>query len=328
VSLDVSNPDGRRVFEDLVRVSDAVYSNLRGDVPARLGILYADLRHLNPKIVCCSLSGFGMTGPRSGEPGYDYILQGLAGWMELTGEPGGPPTKTGISLVDYSGGLVAAVSLMAGIHAAQRDGRGMNCDVSLFDTAIGLLTYIATWHLSRGYEPQRRARSAHPSLVPFQNFPTADGWIVVTCPKEKFWTRLAHEIGHPALANDSRFSSFAGRSDHAAELLDILEGAFRQQTSAYWLERLAKAGVPCGPINTVAEAMQDAHTKARGLVVETDHPALGAVRHVASPVRVGEDQPNYRRAPRRNEDADYVLRDLLGYGQARIDGLRAGEAFG
>jgi crotonobetainyl-CoA:carnitine CoA-transferase CaiB-like acyl-CoA transferase len=328
LSLDISNPDGRAVFEDLVRASDAVYSNLRGDVPARLRILYGDLQHLNPKIVCCSLSGFGMTGPRAAEPGYDYILQGLAGWMELTGEPGGPPAKTGISLVDYSGGLVAAVALMAGIHAAQRDGRGMDCDLSLFDTAIGLLTYLATWHLSRGYEPRRTARSAHPSLVPFQNFPTSDGWIVVTCPKEKFWTRLARVIGHVALTDDPRFSSFAARSDHAGELLEILEGAFRQHTSAFWLKRLSKAGVPCGPINSVAEAMWDPHTEARGLVVETDHPTFGTVRQVASPVRVGKEQPHYRRAPRRNEDAGYVLHELMGYSGDRIDALRSAGAFG
>ncbi|WP_143308921.1 CaiB/BaiF CoA transferase family protein, partial [Candidatus Entotheonella palauensis] len=135
LSLDMTTDAGRQVFEDLVRISDAVYSNLRGDVPARLRILYDDLKHLNPAIVCCSLSGFGMTGPRQKEPGYDYILQGLAGWMSLTGEPDGPPTKSGLSLVDYSGGFVAALSLMVGLHAARRDGTGMDCDVSLFDTA-------------------------------------------------------------------------------------------------------------------------------------------------------------------------------------------------
>jgi crotonobetainyl-CoA:carnitine CoA-transferase CaiB-like acyl-CoA transferase len=328
VSLDISNSSGRAVFEDLVRVSDAVYSNLRGDVPAKLRILYSDLKHLNPAVVCCSLSGFGMTGPRAAEPGYDYILQGLAGWMELTGEPDGPPTKSGISLVDYSGGLVAAVSLLAGIHAAQRDGHGMDCDVSLFDTAIGMLTYLATWHLSRGYEPKRTAHSAHPSLVPFQNFPTADGWIVVSCPKEKFWVSLTEAIGRPALASDPRFSNFAARGKHAAELLEILEDTIRQKTSSYWLERLGAAGVPCAPINSIAEAMQDAHTLARGLIVESEHPALGTVRQVASPVRAGADRPAYRRAPRRNESAGYVLGDLLGYAPQRIEQLQSGAAFG
>ncbi len=179
LNLDITAPAGRQVFEDLVRRSDAVYSNLRGGVPARLRLRYDDLKHLNPAIVCCSLTGFGMTGPRQTEPGYDYILQGLAGWMSLTGEPDGPPTKSGLSLVDYSGGFVAAIALLIGLHAARRDGVGMDCDVSLFDTAMNLLSYPATWHMTAGFEPHRTARSAHPSVVPFQNFPTADGWIVV-----------------------------------------------------------------------------------------------------------------------------------------------------
>ena len=187
IDLDLSSADGRAVFEDLVRVSDAVYSNLRGDVPAKLGITYGDLERVNRRIVCCSLLGFGMTGPRRAQAGYDYILQGLAGWMSLAGEPGGPPTKTGPSLVDYSGGLVAAFSLVVGVHAARRDGVGMDCDVSLHDTAIGMLGYPATWWLNEKYEVPRTRNSAHPSLVPFQNLPTADGWIVVACPKEKFW---------------------------------------------------------------------------------------------------------------------------------------------
>jgi crotonobetainyl-CoA:carnitine CoA-transferase CaiB-like acyl-CoA transferase len=165
ISLDLSTPEGREVFEDLVRVSDAVYSNLRGDVPAKMRIRYDDLKQVNPRIVCCSLTGFGMTGPRSDQPGYDYVLQGLAGWMNLTGEPDGPPTKSGLSLVDYSGGFVAAIALLAGLHAARRDGVGMDCDVSLYDTAIGLLTYPATWHLSAGYTPTRTPEQlAHPSL--------------------------------------------------------------------------------------------------------------------------------------------------------------------
>jgi len=150
ISLDLTTPAGRSVFEELVKTADAVYSNLRGDVPAKIGITYDDLKHLNPAIVCCSLTGFGMTGPRSKEPGYDYILQGLAGWMDLTGEPDGPPTKSGLSLVDFSGGYVAALSLLAGLHAARRDGIGMDCDVSLYDTALSMLTYPATWHLNAG----------------------------------------------------------------------------------------------------------------------------------------------------------------------------------
>jgi len=159
ISLELRNTQGRKVFEDLVRNADVVYSNLRGDVPAKLGIRYEDLKHINPRIVCCSLSGFGMTGPRAAEPGYDYVLQGYAGWMSVTGDPDGPPEKTGLSLVDYSGGMVAGMALLAGLHAARRDGIGMDCDVSLYDTAISMLTYLATWHLTAGHEPARTRRS-------------------------------------------------------------------------------------------------------------------------------------------------------------------------
>lgn len=328
LSLDMRSTAGRQVFEDLVRVADAVYSNLRGDVPARLRICYDDLQHLNPAIVCCSLSGFGMTGPRRAEPGYDYILQGLAGWMSVTGEPDGPPTKSGLSLVDFSGGLVAALSLMIGIHAARRDGKGMDCDVSLFDTAIHMLSYPATWHLTGGFEPQRTARSAHPSLVPFQNFPTADGWIVVACPKEKFWERLAAMLGRVELASDPRFATFAARHAHAQELLTILEDIFRSQPSAYWLPRLQAAGIPSGPVFSVAEALQEPHTAARQMVVEMAHPHFGTVRTPASPVRVGQEPVAHRRAPQRHEDAGYVLQEVLGYSPQQVQALQDARAFG
>jgi crotonobetainyl-CoA:carnitine CoA-transferase CaiB-like acyl-CoA transferase len=328
LALDISTPAGRQVFEDLVRVSDAVYSNLRGDVPGRLRILYDDLKHLNPAIVCCSLTGFGMTGPRASEPGYDYILQGLAGWMSLTGEPSGPPAKSGISLVDYSGGFVAAISLLAGIHAARRDGVGMDCDVSLFDTAISLLSYPATWHLSAGFTPERHERSAHPSLVPFQNFPTADGWIVVGCAKEKFFQRLVAVMARPEMADDPRFATFDDRLAHRAELVAELDVSFRLESTATWIERLTAAGVPCGPVNSVADAMADPHTDARGMVIETEHPTLGTVRQPASPVRVGDPITDHRRAPLPNEDAPYVLEKLLGYDEDRIERLRGEGAFG
>lgn len=327
LSLDLSSPAGRAVFEDLVRTSDAVYSNLRGDVPAKIGITYDDLKHLNPAIVCCSLTGFGMTGPRAKEPGYDYILQGLAGWMSVTGDPDGPPTKSGLSLVDYSGGFVAAISLLSGLHAAKRDGIGGDCDVSLYDTAMSLLTYPATWHLNAGFEPVRTKNSAHPSLVPFQAFEASDGWFVVGCAKEKFWERLVVAIDRPDLGTDPRFANFALRSEHQDELLPILEQIFATQPVEYWLARLQPAGVPSGPINDVAQALTEPHTLARGLVVETEHPTFGTVRQVASPVRFGSEEPDYTRAPLRNEHFDEIVRDL-GYSAERIAELAEQGAFG
>jgi crotonobetainyl-CoA:carnitine CoA-transferase CaiB-like acyl-CoA transferase len=328
LSLDLANPAGREVFEDLVRSADAVYSNLRGDVPAKMRITYDDLAHLNPAIVCCSLTGFGMTGPRRDEPGYDYVLQGLAGWMSLTGDPDGPPTKSGLSLVDYSGGFVAAIALLAGLHAARRDGRGMDCDVSLYDTAIGLLTYPAVWHLNAGFQPVRTRHSAHPSLVPFQAFEAKDGWLVVGCAKEKFWSRLVQVLGRPELGEDPRFATFADRQRHSDVLLPILEEEFAGRTVAEWLEPLYAAAIPCGPINDVEHALAEEHTGARGLVVETEHPRYGRLRQLASPVRVGDQPPAYRRAPARNEDFDHVVRTILGYDENRVSELGVRGAFG
>ena len=328
LSLDLGSAAGRRVFEDLVAVSDAVYSNLRGDVPDRLGLRYEDLAHLNPAIVCVSLTGFGMTGPRRDQPGYDYILQALTGWMSLTGEPDGPPAKSGLSLVDFTGGYVAALALLAGIHAARRDGRGMDCDLSLYDAALGMLTYPAAWHLNGDFSPQRLSRSAHPSLVPFQAFAASDGWFVVACAKEKFWIRLTEAIGRTDLAADERFAGFEGRRRHAAALLGLLDEVFATHPVDHWIEVLAAAGVPCGPVQTVAEALADPHTAARQMIAETEHPRFGTVRQVVSPVRVGPEVAVHRRAPRRHEDAAAILAGLLGYDDAVIDELTAQGAFG
>jgi crotonobetainyl-CoA:carnitine CoA-transferase CaiB-like acyl-CoA transferase len=328
INLDVTSRAGRRVFEDLVRRSDVVYSNLRGDVPERLHIRYDDLKHVNPRVVCCSLSGFGMTGPRHSHPGYDYILQGIAGWMSLTGEPGEPPAKTGLSLVDYCGGLVAALSMVIGVHTARRDGVGMDCDVSLFDTAMSMLTYLGTWHLTSGYEPRRTARSAHPSIVPFQNFRTRDGWIVIACAKQKFFEALARAIARPELVLDPRFRDFEARRAHREELTSLLDEVLETETTESWVARLLQAGVPCGPVNSVEDAVRDPQVIARKLVVETEHPVLGRVRQIQTAVRVGSPREDHRRAPLPQEDADYVLSGVLGYGEAEIEELSQAGAFG
>ena len=327
LSLDLTTDSGRRVFEDLVRSADAVYSNLRGDVPAKIGITYDDLKHINPKIVCCSLSGFGMTGPRQKEPGYDYILQGLGGWMDVTGEPDGPPTKSGLSMVDYSGGFIAAISLLSGIHAARRDGVGMDCDVSLYDTAVAMLTYPGIWALNTDFVPQRTRHSAHPSLVPFQVFQTKDAWIVVGCAKEKFWQRLAPVLGHPEWATDEKYATFAARERNKEELLAQLEDIFLTRTASEWLAELYPAGIPCGPINSVREALVEEHTQARGLIVDVEHPRWGTVKHPRTAVNVGPAATEHRRAPQRNEDFDYVMQ-LLDYEPDQIANSVKSGAFG
>ena len=328
VSLDLSHPQARSVFEDLVRGADAVYSNLRGDGPEKLRIRYEDLKEINPAVVCCSLSGFGMTGPRAAEGGYDYILQGYAGWMSLTGEPDGPPEKTGLSLVDMSTGYVAALALMCGLWGARRDGIGCDCDISLFETAMNLNMYITTWHLSRGWEPYRTASSAHPSVVPFQNFATSDGYIVVACAKDKFFVLLCDVLGLEWMVADPRFSAMAARLEHREPCVGELAAVLATDTSAAWLERLGAAGVPCGPINDIAGAVADPQTAARGLIAETEHPVLGTVRQIRSPLRVDGRLTELRPAPRRGEHTREVLVERCGYADADVERLAESGVFG
>ncbi len=322
VSLDLRHPDARAVLEDLVRVCDVVYSNLRGDQPGRLRLTYDDLRDINPRIVCCSLSGFGMTGPRASEGGYDYIMQGLAGWMSLTGDPDGPPTKSGLSLVDLSSGYASAIAVLAGLWRARRDGVGCDCDVSLFETALHELMYVGTWAASRGYTPPRRRNSAHPSIMPFQNFPTADGWIVVACPKENFWAALCRAIGRPELADDPRFADFAERDRNRDELEPILEAVFRERSSEEWLAVLGDADVPSSAVNDVPAALEEAR------LVEYEHPDLGRVRQVASPLRLSGEEPPVRPAPARGEHTEALLVELCGYPTERVRDLGRDGVFG
>jgi crotonobetainyl-CoA:carnitine CoA-transferase CaiB-like acyl-CoA transferase len=328
VSLDLRHEGGRGVLEDLVRAADAVFSNLRGDQPAKLRLRYADLAPINPRIVCCSLTGFGTTGPRASSGGYDYVMQGLAGWMSLTGDPAGPPTKSGLSLVDLSGGYVAAIALLAGVWQARRDGVGCDCDISLFETALAELGYVGTWVASRDYEPMRMRHSAHPSIVPFQNFQTKDGWVVVACAKPKFWTLFCEAIEQPELATDPRFAGFADRSRNRGELLAILDRTMLRRTTSEWLASFEHLGIPSGPINTVAEALEDPQTVARESVVSVEHPSLGIVRHVTSPLRVGDERRKVGRAPYRGEHTETILREVCGYDDTRLAELRSQGAFG
>jgi crotonobetainyl-CoA:carnitine CoA-transferase CaiB-like acyl-CoA transferase len=327
VSLDLRVPEGREAFRDLVPHADAVFCNLRGDGPARLGLRYEDLRDVNPRIVCCWLTGFGATGPRAGQGAYDYVIQGLTGWMGLTGEPGGPPQKTGLSLVDFAAGYVGTIALLSGLWRAQRTGRGCDCDISLFETGLALLNYVGTWTASRAeYEPARTRHSAHPSVVPFQVVPAADGWLVVACPKEKFWRALCVAIGRPELLDDPRFAGFAGRHEHREVLLAELYRTFGERGAAEWVAILEAAGVPCGPVNSVREALEDPQAVARGVVQPTEHPALGTVTHLRSPLRLTGGARPPAAAPGHGEHTVQVLSELAGYDAERVAVLRRAGA--
>jgi crotonobetainyl-CoA:carnitine CoA-transferase CaiB-like acyl-CoA transferase len=327
VALNLRHPDGQAVLHDLVRVSDAVFNNARGDLPDKLGLTYEALREVNPRIVCCSLTGYGRTGPRAAEPAFDYLVQGYAGYMAVTGEPDGPPGKCGVSVIDFAGGYAAMVGLMVGLFDAQRTGVGRDVDISLLDTAVSMLSYFAVWTLNRDWVAERTASSAHQTLVPAQNFPTRDGWIVVFCNKDKFWLDLVEILGTPELGRDPRFGTFAGRLANKAALLPLLEARFVTRPTAEWLERL-RGRVPCAPVNDVRQALADPQVLAGDMIVEVEHPDFGTLREVRSPVRTEGEIRRPTRAPRLGEHTDQILREILGYGEPTIGRLRQAGAIG
>jgi crotonobetainyl-CoA:carnitine CoA-transferase CaiB-like acyl-CoA transferase len=321
LAINLRIPEGREVFERLVGVSDAVYANPRGDLPSKLRLDYASLKHINPRLVCCFLSGFGRTGPRAADPAYDYLIQGLAGFMSVTGDPSGPPTKCGVSIVDFSGGLMSAIGLLIGLLRAKETGIGGDVDVSLLDTAVSMLNYLAVWNLNHGLMPQRMPDSAHQTLVPSQNFPTKDGYLVIMCMKEKFFQRLAQLLGLGHLADDPRFATFADRYAHRDELIPMLKDVLRTRTTSEWLD-LMRDQVPCAPVNNVSEALHDEQVLARDMVVSFDHPRFGTVRDVGCPIKVDGADPVFRAAAPLGADTGDILREMLGMNDTEIAELR------
>jgi crotonobetainyl-CoA:carnitine CoA-transferase CaiB-like acyl-CoA transferase len=324
--LDMKNPAGREVLDRLVATADAVYSNLRGDQPERLGITYAQLARINPRVVCVALTGYGRTGADAQLPGYDALIQAESGWAALTGDPAGPPTKSGLSLADYVAGLTAALALLAGVIDARHTGRGRDLDTNLYDSALAMLSYPAAWFLSSGFRSERHPLSAHPSITPFQFFRTEDGFIAVACPKEKFFQALVTAIDLPGLASDPRFGSFALRDAHRDELLAVLGPRFASATTAEWLTRL-RGVVPIAPVRSLEQALDTEELSGRMMLVEYEHPGLGTVRSVGLPITVGEYKPEYRRGPRLGEDGISLLAQL-GYSEAAIAALSDRGAFG
>jgi crotonobetainyl-CoA:carnitine CoA-transferase CaiB-like acyl-CoA transferase len=326
LTLNLQHSRAVEVLHPLAAASDAVFNNLRGDLPACLGLDYEALGRVKPAIVCCSLSAFGRTGPRAAEPGYDYLMQGYAGWMSLTGEPEGPPQKAGLSLVDLGGGALAALGLVSALLRARLTGIGGDVDVSLLDTALSQLAYVGAWHLTGGFQPRRMPDSSHPSQIPFQVLPTSDGWLVVACAKEKFYRSLVQRMGAPELAEDARFLTFADRLAHRETLVPILKELSRARTTAEWLE-LLRGEVPCAPVNSVEEALADP-TLTEGMILELPHPQFGVVREVASAIRASGEEVVHRRGPALGEDTDAVLRELGGLTEAQVTELRGAGVVG
>ncbi len=326
VALDLKNAAGRVVFERLVAGADAVLSNLRGDQPSRLRLTYEHLSAVNPRIVCVALTGYGQTGADATLPGYDALIQAEAGWAALTGDPEGPPTKSGLSLADYVAGLTAAIGLLAGVLEARASGQGRDLDTNLYDSALAMLSYPATWYLSSGFRTTRLPLSAHPSIIPFQFFRTADGYLAVASPKEKFFAALVVAMELPEVAADPRYATFEARRGHRAELLRTLEARFLERTTGAWLERL-RGVVPVAPVRSMEEALDVDDLEARGMLAEYEHPTFGSVRSVGLPITMAEYQPAYRRGPRLGEDTDALLGGL-GYSNEQIAELARSGAFG
>ncbi len=263
VALDLRQPEGKEVFRRLAATADAVMNNMRGDQPGKIGLDYAALGPVKPSLVCAHLSGYGRTGDRAAWPAYDYLMQAEAGFLHLTGEPDGPPTRMGLSIVDYLTGITTAFALTAALFGAARTGRGRDVDVTLYDVAMHQLSYPAVWYLNEGDETRRRPRSGHPSVVPTEVFPTADGHIFIMCVLPKFWEALCDGIGRPDLPQDPRFATPRARFANRDALAAILDTALQTHPTAHWMATLA-GKVPVAPVLSLGQALDNPYFAATG----------------------------------------------------------------
>jgi crotonobetainyl-CoA:carnitine CoA-transferase CaiB-like acyl-CoA transferase len=322
LTLNLRSEEGRSLFRRLVRVSDVVYNNLRGDQPAKLGLRYVDLHHENPRIVCAACSGYGTENSKAAEPGYDFIMQALTGYMALTGEPEAPPSRCGVSVIDFSAGLVSLVGMFAALRRMEETGRGGDADTSLFEGAFSMLNYLAAWRLNLGFEPARRAFSAHQSVVPVQIFPTRDGWIFIMCMKDKFFEELCERIGRGTLPSDPRFADMASRFDHQGELVALLSETLRKGDTADWLEAL-RGALPCAPVYDLEQALEDPFVSEAGLLWDVEHPTLGRLREIGCPIRLSNTEELPRRpAPALGGDTEALLAELLELDATQVAALR------
>ena len=326
VVINLKSEAGREVFYELVKVADVVVDNFRPGVLERLRIDYATLARINPRIIQCSVTGFGATGAYRDYPALDLIIQAISGHMAITGEPGRPPVRVGIPLADMSGGIYSCKGILAALYARERSGRGQRVEISMFDAMLNLLSYIATLWLSGGVLP-RRPGSAHEYSVPWQAFEAQDGHIVVATRQESFWKKLCDALDEPSLAADPRFATNAERIANREALVPRLEAIFRTRTVADWLARLRAAEVPAAPVNNLDGAFAEPPVAERGMIVEYDHPDAGRVRLPGNPIRMSEapGTPSLP-APRLGEHTDGVLSELLRLPPERIAALRAAGA--
>ncbi len=328
VALDLERPEAREVFLDLCRVADVVWENFRPGVMARLGCDPATLRALNPRLVVCSISAFGQEGPYRDWPAFDLALQAMGGAMSITGEEGRPPVRMGLPMGDLAGGMFGALAVAGALFRRAQTGEGTAIDLSLLDCQVSLLTYVAQYYWADGRVPGR-VGSGHASVVPYQAFATRDGFLVVAVFAEKFWSGFCRALDRPDLIADVRFDSNGKRVERRRELVALLETIFPARPTAEWLGRLQKEGVPAAPIQRVDEVLRDPQVVLREMVVDLEHPRLGSVKTLGTPIKPG-GAARFRPVPppRLGEHTDAILGGLLGYPPERITALRRSGVIG
>ncbi|GFM50033.1 CaiB/BaiF CoA transferase family protein [Pseudomonas capsici] len=326
VTIDFTRPEGQKLVRELAARSDIVIENFKVGGLAAYGLDYATLKAVNPRLIYCSITGFGQSGPYARRAGYDFMIQGLGGLMSLTGRPegeeGAGPVKVGVALTDILTGLYSTSAMLAALAHRDQSGIGQHIDMALLDVQVACLANQAMNYLTTGNAP-RRLGNAHPNIVPYQDFPTADGDFILTVGNDSQFRKFAEVAGQAQWADDPRFRTNKLRVTHRAELIPLIRQVTVFKTTAQWVEALEAAGVPCGPINDLAQVFADPQVRARGLAIEMPHALGGSVAQVASPIRLSETPVEYRRAPPLlGEHTQEVLQNILGLKAEEVMALR------
>ena len=326
LTLDLKQPPVRRVLEGLLERADVLVENFRPGTMERLGLGYTGLAERYPRLVYCSISGFGQTGPRRLEAGYDAVMQGEGGLMSITGDADGPPYRLGVAISDIVSGMFAAQGIAMALAARARSGRGQLVDVGMLDATAALLTYQAGLCLASGAAPSRMG-NRHPTIAPYETFEAADGTLVLAVGNDDQWRRFCAAADLPHLASDPRFASNRGRLEHYDALRPAVAERLRSRERGAWISLLRAAGVPCGEVRDVAEVLSDPQIMARGLVAKVEHDTLGTIRVLGSPVKLSETPAAIRRAPPTlGQHTEEILRVDLGLSGDEITALRSAGA--
>lgn len=318
--IDLKQDAGKQILYDLLPHCDALIENYRPGVLERLGLGPDRLLAANPRLIVCSISGFGQTGPLRDRPSYDIVTQAMGGAMSVTGEPGRAPVKLGLPMGDLAGGLFAALGILAALQERQRTGRGQVIDVGLYDCMVGLLGYLAELYLFTGQNPEP-VGSGHQIIVPYGAYQASDGYLVIALHSGNFYRKFCDTIGRPELASDPRFATGEARQQHKDVLNQLVADLVRQHPRAHWLDLLTGAGIPAAPIQRLSDVVAHPHTQARQLLTSMEHPTAGTVPIIGRVLKFAQEQQAVAPAPLYGQHSRSVLQDLLGYSAAHIDAL-------